>query len=165
MYLFSCTLVVSISIVITLLVIFNILTLGHPVCLGWVYHFVFAIYFVADGFYFYVVAVIVYFCCFSYFSQRFFVFVLYFPYIFLECGVIRIFSVVERCLVVIVQYCFLKFPSADPRYTLSELTVAKAMHLYIMSLAWQLPSSGQPFLFLHLHSSFCVIFSLVAFLL
>ena len=60
---------------------------------------------------------------------------------------------------------FFKFPSADPRYTLSELTVAEAMHLYIMLLAWQLPSSGQLFLFLHLHSSFCVIFSIVAFLL
>ena len=136
--------------------------LGHPVCLGWVYHFVFAIYVVADGFYFYIVAVIVYFptshsvsLYLSFISHTYFWSVVSFAY----------FLLFERCLVVIVQYCFLKFPSADPRYTLSGLTVAEAMHLYIMSLAWQLPSSGQPFLFLHLHSSFCVIFSLVAFLL
>ena len=63
------------------------------------------------------------------------------------------------------SYLFLKFPSAFPRYILSGLTVVEAMHLYIISLVWQLPSSGQLFLFLRLHWFLGVFISLVTFLL
>ena len=64
------------------------------------------------------------------------------------------------CLLVLLY----KFSLGAPGYTLPGLTVFEAMCLRITSL-WQLPSSGQSFLFLQLHWSFGVIFSSVTFLI
>ena len=64
-------------------------------------------------------------------------------------------------------YRFLRFPSAVHRYTLSGLTVAEAIHLYIISLAWQLPCSGQKFFFYNyigfLVLLFCYLLLIVSF--
>ena len=57
----------------------------------------------------------------------------------------------------------LKFASANPRYTLPGLMVVEAMNLYMISLVWHLTSIGQSLLFLQLHWSFAVIFSLITF--